>query len=196
VTGPTVIDLSVRGALRALGWAMIFYRQNAWPLMAIAALPLVARLALVSRGRHQMTPAHAGEALEGAVALWRGVLVLAIAGLDLLPDTPWWQSIWPGAWTAQLAARLGGMSGHGVQWLAFCAGVALVIGSVAGVLRLMTLAGPLRWVLSRSGMRPQKAAARAEAIGFIVGNLITIPLTTLLMYAAVARAAICLRSWL
>ena len=38
------------------------------------------------------------------------------------------------------------------------------------------------------------ARARAEAIGFTVGNMITIPLTTLLMYAAVARAALCLRS--
>jgi hypothetical protein len=102
--------------------------------------------------------------------------------------------MWPGAWMPQLSARLDGMSGRGLEWISLCAGVALLVFVLGGLLRLLTRPRLLRRALSLTGMRPQRATARAEAIGFTIGNLITIPLTTLLMYAAVARAALCLRA--
>jgi hypothetical protein len=86
------------------------------------------------------------------------------------------------------------MSGRGLEWISLCAGAALVVLVLAGLLRLMTRPRLLAWALSLTGMRPQAAKARADAIGFTVGNLITIPLTTLLMYAAVARAALSLHT--
>jgi hypothetical protein len=102
--------------------------------------------------------------------------------------------MWPGAWTTQLSARLSGMSGHGVEWISLCVGVALIVLVLAGLLRLMTLPRLLGGGFSLIGMRPWAAMARAELVGLMVRNLITIPLTTLLMYAAVARAALCLRA--
>jgi hypothetical protein len=185
------IGLGLAGAVRASGWAGRFYVEHGWPLLAMAAVPALIRALMALRVR-QMLPPGANEITEGFVAAWRAVLMLAIAGIDLLPDTPWWQSIWPGAWSPQLSARLGGMSGRGLEWISLCVGVTLVVFTLAALLRLMTMPQLLRWGLSLTGMRPHRATARAEAIGLTVGNLITIPLTTLLVYAAVARAVLCL----
>jgi len=193
VNAPQAIGAGLVGALRACEWAGQFYVEHAWPLLAMAAVPTLVRALMALRVR-QMLPPGAHEAIEGLVGLSRAVLMLAIAGIDLLPNTPWWESIWPGAWTAQISARLSGMSGRGLEWISLWAGVALVVFVLGGVLHLMTLPRLLGWVLSLTGMRPRAATARAEAIGIAVGNLITIPLTTLLMYAAVARAPFCLRT--
>ncbi len=193
MSAPQAIAIGLVGAVRACEWAGRFYVEHSWPLLAMAAVPAFVRALMALRVR-QMLPPGANEATEVLVAVSRAVLMLAIAGIDLLPDTPWWQSIWPGAWTAQLSARLSGMSGRGLEWISLCVGVALVVFVLAGMLRLMTRPRLLAWALSLVGMRPRAATARAEALGFTVGNLITIPLTTLLMYAAVARAALCLRT--
>jgi hypothetical protein len=193
VNAPHTIEAGLAGAVRASEWAGRFYVEHGWPLLAIAAVPAFVRALTALRAR-QMLPAGASETTEGLVAASRAVLVLAIAGIDLLPDVLWWESIWPGAWTTQLSARLDGMSGRGLEWISLCAGVALVVLVLAGLLRLMTRPRLLAWALSLTGMRPQAAKARADAIGFTVGNLITIPLTTLLMYAAVARAALSLHT--
>ena len=187
------IEIGLIGAVRAFEWAGRFYVEHAWPLLAMAAVPALVRALMALRVR-QMLPPGAHEATEGLVGLSRAVLMLAIAGIDLLPDTPWWQSIWPGAWTTELSARLSGMTGRGLEWISLCVAVALVVFVLAGLLRSMTQPRLLGWGLSLTGMRPRAATARAQAIGFTVGNLITIPLTTLLMYAAVARAAFCLRA--
>jgi hypothetical protein len=193
VNATQAIEIGLIGAVRAFEWAGRFYVEHAWPLLAMAAVPALVRALMALRVR-QMLPPGAHEATEGLVGLSRAVLMLAIAGIDLLPNTPWWESIWPGAWTAQISARLSGMSGRGLEWISLWAGVALVVFVLGGVLHLMTLPRLLGWVLSLTGMRPRAATARAEAIGIAVGNLITIPLTTLLMYAAVARAPFCLRT--
>jgi len=193
VNATQAIEIGLIGAVRAFEWAGRFYVEHAWPLLAMAAVPALVRALMALRVR-QMLPPGAHEATEGLVGLSRAVLMLAIAGIDLLPDTPWWQSIWPGAWTTQLSARLSGMSGRGVEWVSLCVGVALIVFVLAGLLRLLTLPRLLGWGFSLTGMRPRAAKARAELIGLTVGNLITIPLTTLLMYAAVARAAFCLRA--
>ena len=193
MNAPQAIGIGLVGAVRAFEWAGRFYVEHAWPLLAMAAVPALVRALMALRVR-QMLPPGAHEATEALVAASRAVLMLAIAGIDLLPNTPWWESIWPGAWTAQISARLSGMSGRGLEWISLWAGVALVVFVLGGVLHLMTLPRLLGWVLSLTGMRPRAATARAEAIGIAVGNLITIPLTTLLMYAAVARAPFCLRT--
>jgi hypothetical protein len=193
VNAPQAIEIGLVGAVRACEWAGRFYVEHAWPLLAMAAVPAVVRALMALRVR-QMLPPGAHEATEGFVAASRAVLMLAIAGIDLLPGTPWWQSIWPGAWTSQLSARLSGMSGRGLEWISLCVGVALIVFVLAGLLRLLTLPRLLEWGFSLTGRRPHAAKARAEAIGFTVGNLIIIPLTTLLMYAAVARAPLCLRA--
>lgn len=193
MTAPLAAEGLARGALRALVWAVRFYVEHGWPLIAIAAFPAVVRSLLALRVPHQMLPAHTGATGEAFVALWRAVLLLAIAGLDLLPNLPFWESIWPGAWAAHLAARIGGMSGRGGQWLGLCAAIAIVALAIALIMRVLTAPGMWAWLFGLRGTRPPVARRRAEALGFFVGNMITIPLTTLLMYAAVARAAICLR---
>lgn len=193
MNAPQAIEIGLVGAVRACGWAGRFYVEHGWPLLAMAAVPALVRALMALRVR-QMLPPGAHEATEALVGASRAVLMLAIAGIDLRPETPWWESIWPGAWTSQLSARLSGMSGRGLEWISLCVGVALIVFVLAGLLRLMTLPRLLGWGFSLTGMRPHAAKARAEAIGFTVGNLITIPLTTLLMYAAVARAPLCLRA--
>jgi hypothetical protein len=193
VNAPQAIGIGLVGAVRACEWAVRFYVEHGWPLLAMAAVPALVRALMALRVR-QMLPPGAHEATEALVGVSRAELMLAIAGIDLLPNTPWWESIWPGAWTAQISARLSGMSGRGLEWISLWAGVALVVFVLGGVLHLMTLPRLLGWVLSLTGMRPRAATARAEAIGIAVGNLITIPLTTLLMYATVARASLCLRA--
>jgi hypothetical protein len=180
------------GAVQALGWAAGFYVAHCWPLLAIAAIPALTRWALSLRSR-QMLPASASEPAVGVIAVSRGVLMLAIAGLDLLPDSPWWESMWPDAWTAALNGRIGGMSGRPGEWAILCLGVALIVTVLAGTLRLLTTPRFLLRAMALAGLRPRHAARRAEVIGVTVAHLITIPLTTLLMYAAVARAALCLR---
>jgi hypothetical protein len=159
----------------------------------MAALPAVVRWAQALRSHHQMLPANAGETVEAVVAVWRGILLFAIAGLDLLPDSPWWESIWPGAWMTQLGGRVGSMSGRGLEWIGLCIWIATIVIVMAFVLRFLTAPHRLASALALTGTRPPVARRRAEAIGFAVGNLVTVPLTTLLMYAAVARAALCLR---
>jgi hypothetical protein len=187
------IGSEIVGAIRAFGWAVRFYAHHSWPLLALAAVPAIVRGMMALRSRHQMVADHTSEALEALVAVWRGALMLVIAGLDLLPDMPWWESMWPGAWAAQMGGRLNAMSGRGPEWIGLCFWVAIVVVIFALVLRSLTGPSLLTSVLMSTGMPRQKATRRAEAIGFTVGNLITIPLTTLLLYAAVARAALCLR---
>lgn len=193
MTGPHLIEIGLRGAAHALVWAWRFYLAHGWPLLALAAVPVAVRVALALRRQQQMRAPGASESTEGLAVLWRGVLMLAIAGLDLTPSAPWWESIWPGSWTQQLAGRLGAMSGRELEWLALWAGIALIILLIAGLLRLLTTPQLLVSVMSATGMPLSKARRRSEAIGHTVGNLVTIPVTTLLMYAAVARAALCLR---
>ena len=193
MTGPLVTGVLARGTLRALVWAVRFYAQHAWPLLALAAFPAVVRGLMALRVQHQMRSAEAGAAGDMFVALWRGVLLFAIAGLDLLPSVPWWDSIWPGAWAPHLGGRIGAMSGHGLQWVGLCLGIAIVVMALAFVSRIVTAPPIWTWLLTLTGTRPPVAKRRADAIGFAFGNVITIPLTTLLMYAAVARAALCLR---
>jgi hypothetical protein len=193
VNGPPGIAAGLIGSIRAVGWALRFYSEHGWPLVGLAALPAVVRLGLELRLRHQMLPASAGEGVEAIVAVWRGLLLLAIAGLDLLPDAPWWESIWPGAWMAQLGGRVGHMSGRGIEWIGLCLWIATIVIVMTFVLRSVTAPHRLASALALTGMRPLSARRRAEAITFAVANLVTVPVTTLLMYAAVARAALCLR---
>jgi hypothetical protein len=179
------------GALRALWWAGGFYVEHRWPLAAIAAVPLLVRAVLDMRPR-QMLPAHAGEVATAVLVLWRGVLMLAIAGIDLLPDSPWWESIWPNEWGAQLGVRINEMSGRGVEWTFLCLTIGSLVLLVAAALRFVTTPRFLLRMMAWTGVRRHRAVRRAETIGFTVTNLVTIPLTTLLLYAALARAELLL----
>lgn len=193
MTAPLPLAGLSRGALRALFWAVRFYLEHAWPLVAIAAFPAVARSLLALRIPHQMRPASTGAIGDAFVALWRAVLLLAIAGLDLLPNASLVDSIWPGAWASQLAGRIGGMSGRGLEWLGLGAAIAIVVLAIALIMRVATAPVVWAWIFGLRGTRPPVARRRAEAFASFLGNMITIPLTTLLLYSAVARAAICLR---
>lgn len=176
----------------AVGWALRFYVQHAWPLLALASVPAIVRMSRALREPQIMATGHSGR-FEGLVAAWPGVMMLLVAGLDLEPGLSWWESLWPGVWASALGGRIGGVANHVWEWAWLAMGVAVAVTLLAGAIKLLTTPRLLTSLFRLLRLRPARARRQAEAVGFGIGNLITIPLTTLMIYAAIARAGECLR---
>jgi hypothetical protein len=194
VTLLTAASTGLAGAVCALGWALRFYVQHAWPLVALASVPAIVKMSWALRGPGpQVMATGRSSAFEGLVAAWPGVMMLLVAGLDLEPGLSWWESLWPGVWASALGGRIAAIADHGWEWAWLAAGVAVAVTLLAGAIKLLTTPRLLTSLFRLLRARPAKARQQAEAVGFGIGNLITIPLTTLMIYAAIARASECLR---
>ena len=179
------------GSLRAVGWAAGFYLIHAWPIAVLAGIPASVRVIAALRGPSSaVTPL--SNWIERFSSLLRVALLVVVAALDLAPDTSWWEGLWPGVWTSALGARLALMSGRIDAWIWMGLWAMVVVLVLTGLLKLLAWPRALAAAFRGLRVRPIQAARRADAVAVGLSGLVTLPLTSLIMYAAVARAGSCL----
>jgi hypothetical protein len=179
------------GAARAVWWAATFYVIHAWPLAALVGLPAIVRMAAAVRSPHPAS-SNLSTGLGLVSTLLRVTLFLVVASIDMAPDAPWYQSLWPGIWTQSLASRFASMSGRIDLWIWMGLWAALATLVIMGVVKVLTLPAILRPVFQVIGVEQARATRWAEAVALGAAGLITLPMTSLILYAAVARAGYCL----
>jgi hypothetical protein len=179
------------GALRAVWWAAAFYALHAWPVAVVVGVPALVRMTAALRGPSSSTTALSGtfEIYSGAL---RVLLLAVVAAIDTSGAGSWWQNLWPGTWAPMLGTRLASMSGRIGAWVWMGIGAALAILAIVGLVKLLTWPRALAAIFRSLGTRPARAARRAEAIAVGASDLIALPLTSLIFYAAIARAGDCL----
>jgi hypothetical protein len=180
------------GSLRAVAWAVVFYVMHAWPLAVLVGVPTLVMIVPIVRGTY--SPGGDSTRSVGIVSmLLRVTLFLIVGSIDLSTGAAWWDNLWPGEWATPLSGRVASMSGRVDVWLWMGLGVAIACVVITALVKLLTLPAALRFVFRAFGARPAKAARWADAIGLGAGSMITLPITSLILYAAVARPAYYLR---